>query len=244
MNRILIIEDEIHIFTPVVKALLAQGFVTTVADNGAKAIRVARDRDFDLVILDLGLPDLDGWSVLKAIRERGDLMPIIILTARDDIRDKVTGLESGANDYMTKPFSFQELLARIRLRLRESALSNSEEHILTVGNLTLNLYTHQVYCDQRAIELPAREFMLLAILMKHSGLVLSRERLLKEVWGYEYDPGSNIVDVYIGYLRKKLGTRSIETVRGIGYRLHRSPTRDPNGFDSLPASDRLTLEWD
>jgi DNA-binding response OmpR family regulator len=222
VNRILIIEDEIHIVTPVVKALHLQGFMAAVAENGTTAIDVARDRDFDLVILDLGLPDLDGWNVLKAIRERGDRMPIIILTARDDIRDKVTGLESGANDYMTKPFSFQELLARIRLRLREAAPPNSEEQILTVGNITLNLYTHQVYCDRRAIELPAREFTLLAILMKNRELVLSRERLLKEVWGYEYDPGSNIVDVYIGYLRKKLGTQSIETVRGIGYRLYRS----------------------
>lgn len=226
MNRILIIEDEVHIVTPVVKALNAQGFMAAVAENGTKAIRVARDRDFDLVILDLGLPDLDGWSVLKAIRERGDRMPIIILTARDDIRDKVAGLESGANDYMTKPFSFQELLARIRLRLREAALQSLEDQILTVGNITLNLYTRQVYCNQREIELPAREFTLLAILMKHQDLVLSRERLLQEVWGYEYDPSSNIVDVYIGYLRKKLGTRSIETVRGIGYRLYRSETHN------------------
>jgi two-component system, OmpR family, response regulator QseB len=219
VNRILIIEDEIHIVTPVVKALHSQGFMASVAENGTKAIDVARDRDFDLVILDLGLPDLDGWIVLKTIRERGDRMPIIILTARDDVRDKVTGLESGANDYMTKPFSFQELLARIRLRLRESALTNSEEQILTVGNITIDLYTHQVYCDRRAIELPAREFTLLATLMKHRDSILSRERLLQEVWGYEYDPSSNIVEVYIGYLRKKLGTRSIETVRGIGYRL-------------------------
>jgi two-component system, OmpR family, response regulator QseB len=231
VNRILIIEDETHIVTPVVKALHAQGFMAAVAENGMDAIDVARDRDFDLVILDLGLPDLDGWNVLKAIRERGDRMPIIILTARDDIRDKVTGLESGANDYMTKPFSFQELLARIRLRLREAAPPSSEEQILTVGNITIDLYTHQVYCDRRAIELPAREFTLLAMLMKNRDLVLSRERLLKEVWGYNYDPGSNIVDVYIGYLRKKLGTQSIETVRGIGYRLYRSAPHSLRGVD-------------
>jgi two-component system, OmpR family, response regulator QseB len=222
VNRILIIEDEAHISATVVKALSANGFIATAAENGTKAITVARDRDFDLVILDLGLPDLDGWSVLKAIRERGERMPIIILTARDDIQDKVAGLESGANDYMTKPFSLLELLARIRLRLREAVPPNPVEQILIVGNLTLNLYTRQVYCDQRSIELPAREFTLLAILMKHRDLVLSREQLLKEVWGYEHDCGSNIVDVYIGYLRKKLGTRSITTVRGIGYRLIQS----------------------
>jgi two-component system, OmpR family, response regulator QseB len=220
VNRILIVEDEIHIFTPIVKALHSQGFMATIAENGSQAIRIALEQDFDLVILDLGLPDIDGWSVLKSIRDRNNRLPIIILTARDDIRDKVAGLESGANDYMTKPFSFQELLARIRLRLREASLSGSTETVLTAGNIVLNLYTHQVFCDHRAIELSTREFTLLEILMKHQDAVLTREHLLKEVWGYDYDPGSNILDVYIGYLRKKLGNRSIETVRGIGYRLH------------------------
>jgi two-component system, OmpR family, response regulator QseB len=220
VNRILIVEDEIHIVTPIVKALQSQGFMATVAENGNQAIRIALEQDFDLVILDLGLPDIDGWSVLKSIRNRNNRLPIIILTARDDIRDKVTGLESGANDYMTKPFSFQELLARIRLRLREASLSVSTETVLTAGNIVLNLYTHQVFCDDRAIELSSREFTLLEILIRHQDAVLTREHLLKEVWGYDYDPGSNILDVYIGYLRKKLGNRSIDTVRGIGYRLH------------------------
>jgi DNA-binding response OmpR family regulator len=223
MNRILIVEDEIHIIKPVEKGLRAQGFITAVAKDGRTAIDLARDADFDLVLLDIGLPDVDGWVVLKELRDRGEQLPIIILTARDDVRDKITGLEGGANDYVTKPFSFQELLARIRLRLRESSISQEkEEKVLQVGNISLNLHTHQVSIEDRLVELAAREFTLLEILMQHPDLAISREQLLKEVWGYDYDPGTNIVDVYVGYLRKKLGTYSIETVRGVGYRLSTS----------------------
>jgi DNA-binding response OmpR family regulator len=145
MNRILIVEDEIHIITPVEKGLRSHGFITAVAKNGREAILVARDADFDLLLLDIGLPDVDGWIVLRELRERGERMPIVILTARDDIRDKVAGLEGGANDYVTKPFSFQELLARIRLRLRETSIpQEKEQKILKVGNISLNLHTHQV----------------------------------------------------------------------------------------------------
>ncbi len=221
MNRILIVEDEIHIFTPLEKGLRANGFVTAVACNGCDAIELARDADFDLVLLDIGLPDIDGWVVLDEVRARGERLPIIILTARDDVRDKIAGLDGGANDYVTKPFSFQELLARIRLRLRENSFAqDKEEEVLRVGNISLNLYTHQVAIDDRLIELAAREFTLLETLMKRPDLVISREQLLKEVWGYDYDPGTNVVDVYIGYLRKKLSINSIETVRGVGYRLY------------------------
>ncbi len=218
MNRILIVEDEIHISNPVEKGLRSQGFSTAVAPDGSTAIDLARDADFDLVLLDIGLPDLDGWDVLSALRDRGEQLPIIILTARDDVRDKVAGLEGGANDYVTKPFSFQELLARIRLRLRENSIApEKEEQILQVGNIRLNLHKHQVFIDDRIVELPAREFTLLETLMKNQGCAVSRDRLLQEVWGYDYDPGTNVVDVYIGYLRKKLGTNSISTIRGIGY---------------------------
>jgi two-component system, OmpR family, response regulator QseB len=223
MNRILIVEDEIHIVTPLVKGLRANGFVTTVAKDGHEAMTMACDADFDLVLLDIGLPDVDGWVVLRELRARGEQMSIIILTARDDVRDKIAGLDGGANDYVTKPFSFQELLARIRLRLREKHLAQEkEEKVLQVGNISLNLHTHQVSIDDRLVELAAREFTLLETLMKQPDLVISREQLLKAVWGYDYDPGTNIVDVYIGYLRKKLGTNSIETVRGVGYRLYTS----------------------
>jgi two-component system, OmpR family, response regulator QseB len=221
MNRILIVEDETHIFTPVQKGLRANGFITSIAATGQEAIDLAIDADFDLIILDLGLPDVDGWAVLQELRQRGEQMPIIILTARDDIHDKIAGLEGGANDYMTKPFSFQELLARVRLRLKENkVVLEKEEHILKIGNISLNLHTHQVSIDDNIIELPAREFALLETLMKNPGFAISREQLLKEVWGYDYDPGTNIVDVYVGYLRKKMGNKLIETVRGIGYRLY------------------------
>jgi two-component system, OmpR family, response regulator QseB len=146
MNRILIVEDETHIFTPVQKGLRANGFITSIAATGQEAIDLAVDADFDLIILDLGLPDMDGWAVLQELRKRGEQMPIIILTARDDIHDKIAGLEGGANDYMTKPFSFQELLARVRLRLKENkVVLEKEEHILKTGNISLNLHTHQVY---------------------------------------------------------------------------------------------------
>jgi two-component system, OmpR family, response regulator QseB len=133
----------------------------------------------------------------------------------------VAGLEGGANDYVTKPFIFQELLARIRLRLRENQVAPvTEEQILTSGKISLNLHTHQVAVGDRSMELATREFTLLETLMKNPGLAMSREQLLKEVWGYDYDPGTNIVDVYVGYLRKKMGNRAIETVRGVGYRLY------------------------
>jgi DNA-binding response OmpR family regulator len=220
MKHILIVEDEIRIITPLARGLRTHGFVTTIAQDGSTALTEARSTNFDLIVLDIGLPDIDGWAVLKELRESGAQMPIVILTARDDIRDKVAGLEGGANDYVTKPFSFQELLARIRLRLRESnALQTKEEPILTVGNISLNLHSHQVSVGDQALELAAREFSLLEMLMQQPGIPVSREQLLKEVWGYDYDPGTNVVDVYIGYLRKKLGIQAIETVRGIGYRL-------------------------
>jgi DNA-binding response OmpR family regulator len=220
MNHILIVEDELQIATPLAKGLVANGFLATIAGDGRTAIEAVRSVNFELIVLDLGLPDIDGWVVLKELRASGLQIPIVILTARDEVRDKVAGLEGGANDYVTKPFSFQELLARIRLRLRESLPAQvQEERILTVGNISLNLYSHQVLVGDRAVELATREFSLLETLMQHPGQPVGREQLLKDVWGYDHDPGTNVVDVYIGYLRKKLGTKAIETVRGIGYRL-------------------------
>ncbi len=158
--------------------------------------------------------------VLEELRGRGEQLAIIILTARDNVSDKVTGLEGGADDYMTKPFRFEELLARVRLRLRDSRLPKSkQEMVLSAGDIFLDLRTRQVRVGEQLIELPAREFTLLETFLRHPGQVMNREQLLDHVWGYDYDPGSNIVDVYVGYLRKKLGSKRIETLRGMGYRL-------------------------
>ena len=176
--------------------------------------------DFDLLILDIGLPGKDGWMVLEELRGQGQQLPIIILTARDDVRDKVAGLEGGADDYVTKPFRFEELLARVRVRLRDNRLPRrQEEMVLRVGKIILDLRTRLVWVGDRAVELSAREFTLVETFFRHPGQVMSREQLLSHVWGYDYNPGSNIVDVYVGYLRKKLGDNLIETVRGMGYRL-------------------------
>ncbi|MCU0537406.1 MAG: response regulator transcription factor [Hydrococcus sp. Prado102] len=220
MNRILIAEDEPRIVSFLEKGLRANGFTTTNATNSDEVIAMALDNSFDLLLLDLGLPGKDGLTVLEELRGQGVMLPIIILTARDEINDKVAGLEGGADDYLTKPFRFEELLARIRLRLRNQQRTLiKEETELSIGEVVLNLRTRRVQWQNNDIELSAREFILLETLIRHRGQVMSREQLLDRVWGYDYDPGSNIVDVYVGYLRKKLSSDLIETVRGMGYRL-------------------------
>lgn len=219
MNRILIAEDEPRIASFIEKGLRTNGFTTTIVTQTSEIINFSLSNNFDLLILDLGLPQKDGLIVLEELRGQGATLPIIILTARDDIKDKISGLEGGADDYMTKPFRFEELLARIRLRIRNhTPPANTKEMLLNTGELSLDLHTHSVYFQGKEIELSLREFFLLKTLVRHQGQVLSREQLLNHVWGYDYDPGSNIVDVYIGYLRKKLQSNLIETVRGIGYR--------------------------
>jgi DNA-binding response OmpR family regulator len=217
VNRILIVEDEPRLASFLEKGLRANGFVTTVAKDGTTGGLLARDDNFDLLVLDLGLPDKDGTEVLRELRAAGQRMPVIILTARDDVSDKVAGLEGGADDYVTKPFRFEELLARVRARLRDER--TVERTVLRAGDIVLDLRTRRASTTGRTIDLTAREFTMLEVLIRHAGQVLSREQLLSHVWGYDYDPGSNIVDVYIGYLRRKLGSGAIETVRGMGYRL-------------------------
>ena len=220
MNRILIAEDEPRIAAFLEKGLRANGFTTTVVEEGDDAIALVQTGEFDLLILDLGIPGKDGWAVLEELRGQGEQLPIIILTARDDLKDTVTALEGGANDYITKPFRFEELLARVRVQLRNSPLSRrQDEMVLTANDVVLDLRTRQVQVGDRTIELSAKEFTLAETFLRHPGQVMSREQLLSHVWGYDYDPGSNIVDVYVGYLRKKLGSDLIETVRGMGYRL-------------------------
>lgn len=219
MSRILIAEDEPRIVTFLERGLKANSFVTAVARTGDEAIQKASSKDFDLLILDLGLPGKDGWAVLANLRGRGEPLPIIILTARDGVQDTVGALEGGADDYVTKPFRFEELLARVRLRLRDTASTSQEVTVLKYGQVSLDLRSRQLTVGDRAVELSAREFALMETLMRHSGQIVSREQLLNHVWGYDYDPGSNIVDVYVGYIRKKMNELVIETVRGMGYRL-------------------------
>jgi two-component system, OmpR family, copper resistance phosphate regulon response regulator CusR len=217
MARILIAEDEARIASFIEKGLRAQGFTTTVVADGVQAGAVARDGVFDLMILDLGLPGRDGLEVLAEIRSRGERLPVIVLTARDGVHDTVAGFESGADDYVTKPFRFEELLARIRARLRSE--HSRELTVLAAGAVQLDLRTRRARVGNELVELTAREFALAETFLRHPDQVLSREQLLSQVWGYDFDPESNVVDVYVRYLRKKLGADVIETVRGVGYRL-------------------------
>jgi two-component system, OmpR family, response regulator QseB len=220
MSRILIVEDEPKIAAFIEKGLRSHGFITATAADAKNALMMAIDGEFDLMILDLGLPGKDGLQILEELRGQGEVLPIIILSGRDDIQTKIAGFEGGADDYLTKPFSFEELLVRLRVRLRgRDDRTNSDETVLKIKNVTLDLRTRKVKVGDRTIELPAREFTLAETFFRHPGQVMSREQLLDRVWGYDYDPGSNIVDVYVGYLRKKLGSNLIETVRGMGYRL-------------------------
>jgi DNA-binding response OmpR family regulator len=220
MARILIAEDEYRIASFLEKGLRANGFATAVVADGHAAASAARDGDFDLMILDLGLPGRDGSDVLRELREWDRRTPVLILTARDSLTDKVAGLEAGADDYVTKPFRFEELLARVRVRLRDERAP--EPTMLRAGGCALDLRTRRLLVDGTSIELTAREFALAEMFFRHPGHVLSREQLLSNVWGYDYDPGSNVVDVYVGYLRKKIGEERIVTVRGIGYQLQAS----------------------
>ncbi len=219
MSRILVAEDETRIAALVEKGLTAQHFDVTVVADGQAALQFALTGGFDLLILDLGLPGKDGYTVLRELREARVDLPVIILTARDTLRDTVAGLEGGADDYMTKPFRFEELLARVRLRLRASPAAVADANLLSVEGLSLDLRTRRAQTDDRTVELSAREFGLLELLMRHPGQVLSREQVLDQVWGFDFDPGSNVVDVYIRHLRRKIGADRITTVRGMGYRV-------------------------
>jgi DNA-binding response OmpR family regulator len=215
--RILIVEDEDRIVSFLTKGLEANGHSTMAVGDGITAAAVADDADFDLMILDVGLPGKDGFTVLQEIRERGVRLPVIVLTARDAASDTVTGFDAGADDYVTKPFRFEELLARVRARLRDQG--TTEQTLLEAGTVVLDLRRRTVSVGGASVELSSREFALAETLFRHPGQVLSREQLLSMVWGYDFEPESNIVDVYIGYLRRKLGSDRIETVRGMGYRL-------------------------
>ena len=221
--RILIAEDDPAIVSFLVKGLRAEGYATVVAATGEQAHDLLRSAQevVDLVLLDLGLPGVSGLEVLSALRQRDAALPVIVLTARAEVADKVRGLELGANDYVTKPFSFAELLARIRATLRTSTQPATNE--LVVGDLRLDLLTKVAWRGPRRIDLAPREWALLELFMRHPTHVLSRTRILNEVWEYGFDPGNNIVDVYVSYLRKKINLEGADplilTVRRAGYRL-------------------------
>lgn len=218
MSQILIVEDEDRISSFLAKGLRAAGYAPTVAVNGRDGYHLAQTGDFELIVLDLGLPDQDGFTVLRRLREARNNTPVIILSARNSVDDTVAGLEGGADDYMAKPFRFEELLARVRLRLRQDAPS-SDTSMLSHNDLQLDLRSRRALVNGREIDLSAREFALAEAFLRNPGQVLSREQLLSRVWGYDFDPGSNVVDVYVRYLRNKLGAARFATVRGMGYRL-------------------------
>jgi two-component system copper resistance phosphate regulon response regulator CusR len=218
--RILIAEDDPRIAATLEKGLSAHGYTTLLADDGEKAQSLSLTDSFDLLILDMGLPGREGFHVLQELRSRGKTLPVLVLTGRSE-RDVVACLEAGADDFMRKPFDFEELLARVRIRLR-SKRKPAAPNALTGGGVKLDLRSRTATVGTRTVSLTNREFALLEILVRHAGQILSRRQLLSHSWGPSFDPSSNVVDVGINSLRKKLGPDIVETVRGAGYRL---PTR-------------------
>lgn len=218
-ERILVVEDEPGISSFLSKGLSAAGYDVTVVDRGRDAIRQIIDHAYDLMLLDIGLPDMDGFGVLEQVRGQGYQLPIIVLTARTSVDDTVQGLSQGADDYVPKPFRLEELIARIRLQLRKASGPMEVDDVLEAGDIRLELRTHRVFVAGEQVELTPREFTMLQAFIEHPDQVLTRTQLLDLVWGFDYDPGSNVVDVYVRYLRLKIGMKRIATVRGIGYRL-------------------------
>ncbi|MEP6811766.1 MAG: response regulator transcription factor [Actinomycetota bacterium] len=216
---ILVIEDEPRILAFLRRGLEAQGFVVDAAGDGATGLRRACDRQYDLVVLDLLLPRLDGLSVLRELSRRDPALPVLILSARADLRTKLRGFELGARDYLAKPFALDELIARVRAQLRASGSGEHDDVVLRAGRLELDVPGRRAQVDGHVADLTDREFRLLHHLVRNSGEIVSREQLLEAVWGYHFDPGSNVVDVCIRRLRKKLGAGAIETVRHAGYRV-------------------------
>lgn len=219
--KILIVEDEVKIARFIQLELVHQGFTTVIEANGRQALDRIIQEDFDLILLDVMLPQIDGLEICRRVR-KVSAVPIIMLTARGDIEDKVAGLDTGADDYITKPFAVPELLARIRAALRKHNVSEQQpESLLSVKNMVLFPSRYEVQIDGQHVELTKKEYDLLEYLVRHKNWVLDRERIVQEIWGYEYMGDTNVVDVYVRYLRSKLdepfGQKYIHTVRGVGY---------------------------
>lgn len=223
--KILLIEDEKKIASFIRKGLEAQGFVVDVSHDGNEGFTVATTRPYDAIILDIMLPGRDGLSILRSLRDRKMPVPVILLTARGELNERLEGLNLGADDYLTKPFYIEELIARLHVVTRRA--SGASQSILAVADLTINLLTREVARGDRKIDLTAREFELLEHLARSPGRVLTRAQICERVWNYDFDPGTNLVEVYIQRLRKKLDAEGeeklIETVRGVGYRIKPEP---------------------
>jgi two-component system OmpR family response regulator len=223
--RVLVVEDETKMAGLLQRGLREEGYAVDVAGNGREALWLATENPYDAIVLDVMLPDLDGFEVCRKLREAGRWSPVLMLTARDAVHDRVAGLDAGADDYLTKPFSFAEFLARLRALFRRG--TPDRPTVLENADLILNPATRRVARDGQPVDLTAREFALLEYLMRHPGEVLSRTRLIEHVWDFAFEGDSNVVDVYIRYLREKVdrpfGRDSIETVRGAGYRLREDP---------------------
>jgi two-component system OmpR family response regulator len=223
--RTLIVEDHERMAELIRQSLTEEGFTVDVAATGEDGVSLATEYEYDAVVLDVMLPGIDGFEALDRIRAAHATTPVLMLTARDAVEDRVRGLDSGADDYLTKPFSLAELLARIRALMRRGQAERTP--VLAVGDLSLDPATHEVRRGSTPIDLTAKEFALLEFFMRHKGEVLSRMRLLEHVWDFAFDGDSNVVDVYVRYLREKIdrpfGVETLETVRGSGYRLREDP---------------------
>ncbi len=217
MTRILIADDEPRIASFITKGLTAAGFTTTSVEDGIRALDYGSSGEFDLLILDIGMPRMDGLAVLQALRAMKCTVPVIVLTAKDSLQDTLAALDGGADDYMTKPFRFEELLSRIRLRLRDIPGAQGAPDP-TSGDVALDVDLRSAKVGGRTVPLSAREFAMARAFLENEGRLLSREQLLSRVWGYDFDGSSNVVDVYVGYLRNKLGPGRFLSVRGAGYR--------------------------
>lgn len=235
--RILVVEDSVRMANLLERGLQEEGYAVDAVGTGEDALHYARMAPYDAIVLDIALPGVDGFEVCRRMREAGNRTPVVMLTARDSVVDRVSGLDAGADDYLTKPFSLQELFARIRALMRRGPADHP--FVLQVGELSLDVGKHEVHRGPVAVQLTAKEFSLLEYLMRNADQVLSRRQILEHVWDFAFTGDSNVLDVYIRYLREKIdrpfGRASLQTVRGVGYRLRREPAAKPAAEPSRQA---------